>query len=57
VELFEGQLQLVDIFAGIVAAKIDTDWDRLSAVRFAKQWMLIGVLVDVIVTSMPEGRR
>ena len=30
VELFEGELQLVDIFAGFVAAKIDTDWDRPS---------------------------
>jgi hypothetical protein len=61
-ELFEGRLLLVDIFAGFVVAKIgtaDTDWDRPSAVRFEKQWMLVGVLVVVAVTSrsaMPEDR-
>ena len=38
VELFEGQLLLLDIFVGFVAAKIgtDIDWGRPSAVRFER---------------------
>ena len=59
-ELFEGRLLLLDIFAEFVVAKIetDTDWGRPSAVHFERQWMLVGVLVAVAVTSsyaMPEG--